>query len=292
MAQIKINLGTPPSGQDGDPVRTAFEKVNTMTAELYGALPTTGAPLPIAKGGTGGTTKEAAQANLGLIPVASASDNTVGKTPTVGWAGVGGQLQYRSSTPDKAFLAMSGASFWYAENGGGYPQGVTDGALISLSFATTGNFAYQLLGDWRTGYLHRRGRASDTSGTWARMYDTENAMLEPVASGFGGLMSSTVVNGYTVVRYASGLMHVIGMPGNSPTIAANASSSFDLTIPSGYISTNFISSAINIAAATSSDHYGVISAVPISATVIRITIRNGATPQTFGMHVSFWGRWK
>lgn len=35
MAQININLGTPPSGQDGDPVRTAFEKTNTMFAELY-----------------------------------------------------------------------------------------------------------------------------------------------------------------------------------------------------------------------------------------------------------------
>ena len=35
MARININLGTPPSGQDGDPVRTAFEKVNTMTTELY-----------------------------------------------------------------------------------------------------------------------------------------------------------------------------------------------------------------------------------------------------------------
>ena len=35
MARIEIKLGTPPSGQDGDPVRTAFEKVNTMTTELY-----------------------------------------------------------------------------------------------------------------------------------------------------------------------------------------------------------------------------------------------------------------
>lgn len=35
MARININLGTPPSGLDGDPVRTAFEKTNTMFTELY-----------------------------------------------------------------------------------------------------------------------------------------------------------------------------------------------------------------------------------------------------------------
>lgn len=38
MARIAINLGTPPEGRDGDPVRTAFEKVNLMTTELYTGL--------------------------------------------------------------------------------------------------------------------------------------------------------------------------------------------------------------------------------------------------------------
>ncbi|WP_288937053.1 pyocin knob domain-containing protein [uncultured Sphingomonas sp.] len=38
MARIAINLGTPPTGADGDPVRTAFEKVNTMTTEIYDGL--------------------------------------------------------------------------------------------------------------------------------------------------------------------------------------------------------------------------------------------------------------
>lgn len=35
MAQQQINLGTSPSGQDGDDARTAFTKVNENFTELY-----------------------------------------------------------------------------------------------------------------------------------------------------------------------------------------------------------------------------------------------------------------
>ena len=66
MARQEIILGTAPTGLGGDPPRTASQKINFMTQELYEGLPTTAAPLPIAKGGTGGKTPEAARTGLGL----------------------------------------------------------------------------------------------------------------------------------------------------------------------------------------------------------------------------------
>lgn len=90
MAQIKINLGTPPSGVDGDPVRTAFEKVNTMFTEVYTGLPTTSAPVPIDRGGTGGKTAAEARENLGLTKVTSNFDVTAGRVLTPGYGGLGG----------------------------------------------------------------------------------------------------------------------------------------------------------------------------------------------------------
>lgn len=66
MARQEINLGTAPTGLGGDPPRTASQKINFMTQELYEGLATTAAPLPIAKGGTGGKTPEAARTGLGL----------------------------------------------------------------------------------------------------------------------------------------------------------------------------------------------------------------------------------
>lgn len=62
MARILIDLGTPPSGKDGDPVRTAFEKINAMTDELYATS---------------------------LRKVSSQDDPTVGRAMTVPYMGIG-----------------------------------------------------------------------------------------------------------------------------------------------------------------------------------------------------------
>ncbi|MBJ2303207.1 MULTISPECIES: phage tail fiber protein [unclassified Pseudomonas] len=71
MARQSINLGTAPTGQGGDTFRTASQKNNDNSNELYTALgaPANGqlpAALPVAKGGTGGTTQLAARQGLGL----------------------------------------------------------------------------------------------------------------------------------------------------------------------------------------------------------------------------------
>lgn len=78
MARAAINLGVAPTGQGGDTFRTASQKNNDNSAELYAALGADGqgalpAALPVAKGGTGGGTAAAARTALGVdVTLASA----------------------------------------------------------------------------------------------------------------------------------------------------------------------------------------------------------------------------
>lgn len=72
MAKQTINLGTAPTGVGGDTPRSAFTKAQSNIDELYAALGAGGNPvalpasLPIAQGGTGGTTAASARSSLGL----------------------------------------------------------------------------------------------------------------------------------------------------------------------------------------------------------------------------------
>ena len=93
MARQEIILGTPPTGLGGDTPRVASSKINAMTLELYQGIGTPAAPLLLERGGTGGKTKETAQESLGLVPVSSLSDITLGRLVTPGWQGYGGTLR-------------------------------------------------------------------------------------------------------------------------------------------------------------------------------------------------------
>lgn len=74
MAKQTINLGAIPSGSGGDTQRSAFTKTQANFDEIYTALGGTTIPsaLPVAKGGTGGTTAAAARTALGLKTAAVA----------------------------------------------------------------------------------------------------------------------------------------------------------------------------------------------------------------------------
>lgn len=79
MSKQVISLGTAPTGVGGDTPRSAFTKAQANFDELYVALGGSGSPvalppaLPIAKGGTGGTTQAAARSGLGLGSAAVAN---------------------------------------------------------------------------------------------------------------------------------------------------------------------------------------------------------------------------
>ena len=68
MPKQTINLGNAPSGAGGDDRRSAWVKAIANFDEIYAALGGNSIPaaLPIAKGGTGGTTAATAKASLGI----------------------------------------------------------------------------------------------------------------------------------------------------------------------------------------------------------------------------------
>lgn len=90
MSKQTINLGTAPTGVGGDTPRSAFTKAQSNIDELYAALGALGNPavlpaaLPIAQGGTGGTTQASARNGLGLGTAAVAAIvGTVSQSPGV-----------------------------------------------------------------------------------------------------------------------------------------------------------------------------------------------------------------
>lgn len=95
MAKQVINLGTAPSGAGGDDRRGAWVKARANFTELFNwisnlaqtddqatSLP---ASLPIAKGGTGGTSVAAALSNLGLGPSSAVNFAAIELSSSTPW---------------------------------------------------------------------------------------------------------------------------------------------------------------------------------------------------------------
>ena len=84
MARQAINIGTTANDGTGDPLRTAYDKCNQNFTELYAGMPTSGAPLSIAQGGTGSTTAAAARTALSvtqtLVFVSGTASSVTGTT--------------------------------------------------------------------------------------------------------------------------------------------------------------------------------------------------------------------
>ncbi len=296
MARQEIILGTPPTGLGGDTPRVASSKINAMTLELYQGIGTPAAPLPLERGGTGGKTQVAAQVGLGLVPVSSATDTAAGRLVTPGWMGIGTASGLILPSGNANQELPSGLYYTTGEWTGSPFTGnspLNRGFLIVLPWGQTGYQAQQFtpLFSAAGNPMMFRNNVSGTWRGWDPIISAISAINDP-ALNTGGLLSVSVVNGYSVYKFANGDGHIIGPAPTTAIIAAGTLGTVNVTLPSLFISTNFAIASVALGATASNDHYGAGTCYMSSSTNLLMIIRNGATAQTFDVKVSVWGRWK
>jgi hypothetical protein len=171
MSKQTIALGTAPTGVGGDTPRSAFAKVQANFDELYAQLGGTALPaaLPVANGGTGGSTQAAARTGLGLGTAA---------TRAVGLAG--GNLMEIAASPTvvgNSAFALEGSRFVSYTDGvtTGGPPGVLYAAGLRSRYGDGSFFAIDIVGNILNGNLYWRSvNSSGVSNGWRTVYDTSN----------------------------------------------------------------------------------------------------------------------
>lgn len=106
------------------------------------------------------------QAELGLVPVTSTTDNTAGRLVTVGFNGLGGPLLNVQGTPAAVIARNAGATFSYLSANDKAPGMTADGALVTLGANV--DYAFQMACDWRTGDLYSQYKGGGALSGWKR----------------------------------------------------------------------------------------------------------------------------
>lgn len=258
MARQEIILGTPPQGLGGDPPRTASMKINAMTDELYAA---TGA----------------------LVKVASATDTTPGRLLTTG---AGGILGSASPPASDCNAIRAGGKYGCA----GTPNApIPDIGTLEVT-AHTADWVSQTFRAILpiTRVFERSWYGGTTWSPWIEVYTAGNALVDPAS---GGLMSSTVVNGFQVTKYANGDMKI---QGSGPVIHVEASTwvTKTVSIPSGFSGAVLPVPTVSIAPYSTNDCYGITTCYMNSSIEVLFAVRNGPVAQDCATWISVWGRWK
>lgn len=140
MTKQVINLGTAPSGIGGDDRRSAWLKAIANFDEIYAALGGNSIPaaLPVAKGGTGGTTAAAARAGLGLGAAAVAAIlGTVSQSSGV----PAGAIMERGSNSNGEYVRFADGTqiCWGFKNSASIALGAASGPSITYPIAFAAN---------------------------------------------------------------------------------------------------------------------------------------------------------
>lgn len=179
MARAAINLGVAPTGQGGDTFRTASQKNNDNSAELYAAL---GAPangqlppaLPLAKGGTGGTDEGTARASLGLVKVDTSIDTGAGRVLTVGYGGLGAvdNARYAGTGVGPQYFRMGGVITGQFQLDGVVPF-LQSGWLVTYA-GVNNTTCSQTFYSWDNGNSYFRTMVNSAWRTWQKVYTDAN----------------------------------------------------------------------------------------------------------------------
>jgi len=149
MARSVINLGVAPTGQGGDTFRTASQKNNDNSAELY-----------------------ARQALLGTASNATltvgTSDITSGRVLKVGDYGFGVMPVFN----DYGLDVLTSFGYCYINNGYSAPTGHRFGWLFSLP--ASDSYVIQEFRSQTDGSVHTRAKLSGVWQAWRMTYNTGN----------------------------------------------------------------------------------------------------------------------
>ncbi|UHH31383.1 hypothetical protein LUW10_06035 [Pseudomonas veronii] len=295
MVRQEIILGTPPTGLGGDTPRVASSKINAMTLEIYQGIGTTDAPLPVSRGGNGVSSVS--------MPFSSMRD-TVALTHAVGLAErkrtkIFEPYTYITNMDDVSVSQVVGAGYVTTTTLGAKPPGWAYGVLETL--LSPGDHVQQIFTGLsglagvtnpsfrRTGY----GSTGTIWGPWRLIIDEASALYDPVAN--GGLMSSALVGGYLVNKYANGEVNIRGAAPATQIFSASQTLAVQISLPITFVNGAVgyaFSMSVSAQPQISYDVYGVVATYLITPSVVGAVIRNGASAQSFIPNINAWGRWK
>ena len=236
-----------------------------------------------------GLTDEAAmRAWLQLVKITSSTDTVADRVMTTGFQGLGGPCVSMANWTEDF---KKGSGFFQANSAspeGPGPAGFNaTGVNLMLNAGPIGGQIAVFNGDNRMVFRS----AYNAFLPWCEVVHSLNATLDP-ATNAGGLMSSSVINGFYISKYANGDMTIQGQLANIESVPANGYVAKTVTIPSGLAGSVFPFPDVTLAPFASNDNYGVTTCYMDSLTTVTFSVRNGSVAQSFGAYLLVRGRWK
>ena len=264
MARQEIILGTAPTGLGGDPPRTASQKINFMTKELYAAVESMGT---------------AATRDVQLNTL----DNTAGKLLGPGAFGLG------TGAPGAADLfALPGSGFYYSNPGGGTQNPMSNAAGLTLHAGggNSGGGGFQLYG--RDNTFLFRGFTSGAHSPTRMVYHDGNAVG---LVGAGAIIERGVTGNGEFVKLADGSVECWFNVALTPT--ANTELVTTWTLPTQVIVTNHAQATVSVIGPGATQFFSTIklTALLYSTTTVQWRVKFDTT-QTYTFALNFKGRWK
>lgn len=247
-------------------------------------------PLSVAQGGLGVTSVPAVFTRLRDSQALSSAEAAVERLRMKTFEPIG----YVVDIDDASTSQVRGPGYVTNTTIGTKPHGFAYGILNTIMI--TGDVLSQtfepLVGSAGTTFpLFRRtgyGVTAGRWGPWRMVIDSDSALNDP---DIGGLMSSTVVSGFRVDKYANGSMCVTGKV-KLPSIPANEYPYQTLNLPVTFLNTANMQPSLTARGLSSADMFGVTFQIASSTTSVTYAVRNGGTAQGFEVNVTIWGTWK